>query len=74
MAYTAEEIRRLLERRERAVARHKRALALWDWVAEPDALDVEMDEATARLSDEDRLAVAKALEAWIEAEERHLER
>jgi hypothetical protein len=74
MAYTAEEIRMLLERHEVAVARRKRAISVWDWVANPQALDAEIDETTARLSEDERRTVANTLEAWIEAEERHTPR
>jgi hypothetical protein len=74
MAYTPEEIRMLLERHELALARHRRALGAWDWVAEAHALDVAMDETTARLTDHERRTIAHALEGWIEAEERHARR
>jgi hypothetical protein len=71
MAYSAEEIRTLLERYDLAVARHRRALDRWDWAAERHALDAELDETTDRLSDGQRRTVGRFLEDWIEAQERH---
>jgi uncharacterized protein (TIGR00106 family) len=74
MAYTAEEIRTLLERYDRAVARHRRALGVWDWAAEWHTLDAELEETTARLSDGQRRTVGRFLEDWVEAQERHEQR
>jgi hypothetical protein len=74
MAYTPEEIRMLLERHELALARHRQALGAWDWVADHNGLDADVDKITARLPDSDRRAVGEFLEAWVEAQERHAKR